>query len=116
MSDVIDPPTFSPFICRKWIAIGKTGIGGVKRPPSPTTLERATKLAKKSEALTADEFRDRARKEYEDRRAEGRLRHARTTCFSLDAKADVKVCAATPLATDLVSKMSFPSLVQSVLA
>jgi len=62
----------------------------VKRPPSPTALERATKIAKQSEALSADEFRDRARKEYEDRRAEGKLRHARATCVDLDAKADVK--------------------------
>lgn len=75
----------------KRIAIGKTGIGGLKRPPSPTALERAAKVARQSEVLTADEFRTRARKEYEDRRAEGRLRHARTTCVGLDAKADVKV-------------------------
>lgn len=49
-------------------------------------------MAKLSETLSADEFRDRARKEYEDRRAEGRLRLARTTCVNLDAKADIKVC------------------------
>ena len=71
--------------------IGKTGIGGVKRPPSPSALERAAKMAKQSENLSTDEFRDRARREYEDRRAEGRLRHARTTCVNLDAKADIKV-------------------------
>ena len=48
-------------------------------------------MAKQSEVLGADEFRDRTRKEYEDRRAEGKLRHARTTCVNLDAKADIKV-------------------------
>lgn len=79
-------------MCHKWVVIGKTGIGGVKRPPSPITLERAAKAAKQSEVLTADEFRNRARKEYEDRRAEGKLRHAMTTCVSLDTKADIKVC------------------------
>lgn len=78
-------------LCHKCIAIGKTGIGGVKRPPSPIALERAAKMVKQSEALSADEFRDRARKEYEDRRAEGKLRHARATCVNLDTKADVKV-------------------------
>ncbi|KAF9649634.1 hypothetical protein BDM02DRAFT_3094437 [Thelephora ganbajun] len=77
-----------PLPIKEWS--GKTGIGGVKRPPSPSALERVAKMAKQSEVLSADEFRDRARKEYEDRRAEGKLSHARTTCVNLDAKADVK--------------------------
>ena len=49
-------------------------------------------MAKRSEVLSAEEFRDRARREYEDRRAEGKLGHARTTCVNLDTKADVTVC------------------------
>ncbi|KAF9779482.1 hypothetical protein BJ322DRAFT_1101710 [Thelephora terrestris] len=77
-----------PVPIKEWA--GKTGIGGVKRPPSPTALERVAKIARQSEALSADEFRDRARKEYEDRRAEGKLRHARATCVNLDTKADIK--------------------------
>lgn len=71
--------------------VGKSGIGGVKRPPSPAALERVAKMAKQSETLSAGEFRDRARKEYEDRRAEGKLRHARATCVNLDAKGGVEV-------------------------
>jgi hypothetical protein len=73
------------------ITTGKTGIGGVKRPPSPSMLERAAKISKQSEVFSADEFRDRARKEYEDQRAEGMLRNARTTCVNLDMEANVKV-------------------------
>ena len=102
----------SNFSCSGSFA-GKTGIGGVKRPPSPTTLERAAKVAKQSESLTADEFRNRARKEYEDRRAEGKLRHARATCVSLDTDAKIKVCVERPVDTCFVSKMPFPPLLRS---
>lgn len=48
-------------------------------------------MAKQSKVLSADEFRDRSRREYEDRRAEGKLGHARATCVDLDTKADVRV-------------------------
>jgi hypothetical protein len=94
---------------QKHNAIGKTGIGGVKRPPSPSVLERATKIAKQSEALSADEFRERARKEYEDRRAEGRLKHTRATCVSLDTKADIEVCVKVLLGFTPCSRLTFPS-------
>ena len=72
-----------------------------------------TKMARRSETLSADEFRDRARKEYEDRRAEGKLRLARTTCVNLDAKADVKVCTSAwsrgkLLSCGLASCLAFP--------
>jgi hypothetical protein len=95
---------------------GKTGIGGVKRPPSPTALERAAKLAKRTEALSADDFRDRARKEYEDRRAEGRLRHVVATCVNLDTKTDVEVCMDARLRGEILScgspfpHLTFPSI------
>jgi len=90
---------------------GKTGIGGVKRPPSPSRLELAAKRAKQFEALSADEFRDRVRREYEDRRAEGKLRHARTTCLNLDTNSDVKVRVDTSLrdsALGFASHLAFP--------
>ena len=111
LSTRIPPPfLFVPlFTCSR---TGKTGIGGVKRPPSPTTLERAAKVAKQSETLTADEFRTRARKEYEDRRAEGRLRHARTTCVSLDTKADVKVRVKTSVERESCSEDAFLPFIQ----
>ena len=96
------------------ITTGKTGIGGVKRPPSPGALERAAKMAKQSETLSADEFRDRARREYKDRRAENMLRHARTTCANLDAKTDVKVRTdASVVDKDLFCEL--PSLVLPLL-
>lgn len=103
--DLIPPPLS---LHKKCIATGKTGIGGIKRPPSPSALERAAKIAKHSEVLSADEFRDRARKEYEDRRAEGKLRHARATCVNLDTKADVKVWM-KPMRSKIPSETYSPS-------
>lgn len=37
-------------------------------------------------------YRDRARAEYEEKRAEGRLHGARQTCITLDEEAGKNVC------------------------
>lgn len=64
-----------PIMTRSKRSPGKRGIGlGVKRARSPTSAERVAKMAK----MAADDaghrdFRDRAKHEYEVRRAEGRL-------------------------------------------
>lgn len=53
---------------------GKEGIGNSrKRGLSPTAAERIAKMAKMAEAASKEDFRDRSRREYDERRAEGRL-------------------------------------------
>ncbi|KAF7352922.1 G-patch domain-containing protein [Mycena venus] len=77
-----------PLPINEWA--GKRGIGlGVKRPHSPTSAERVAKMAKMAadDASSHRDFRDRAKHEYEVRRAEGRLAPAQRTCASLDEKA-----------------------------
>ncbi|KAJ7179820.1 hypothetical protein C8R43DRAFT_1083959 [Mycena crocata] len=75
-----------PLPINEWA--GKRGIGlGVKRPPSPTSAERVAKMAKMADETSHRDFRDRAKHEYEERRAEGRLAPAQRTCASLDEKA-----------------------------
>ncbi|KAG1892654.1 hypothetical protein F4604DRAFT_1672625 [Suillus subluteus] len=68
---------------------GKQGIGLGKRARSPSAADRLAKMAKMAEAASHESFRDRARREYEERRAEGRLSSARQTCLTLDEKADI---------------------------
>jgi len=70
--------------------MGKKGIGLGKRAASPTASERLAKMAKLAEQQDHTTFRDRARLEYENRKAEGQLAPAQNTCRSLDEKADVK--------------------------
>lgn len=69
--------------------VGKKGIGlGGKRAASPSSSERLAKMVKIAEDRDDSlEFRDRARQEYEERRAEGRLAPAQRTCATLDEKA-----------------------------
>ncbi|KAJ7742436.1 hypothetical protein DFH07DRAFT_869980 [Mycena maculata] len=75
-----------PLRINEWT--GKRGIGlGVKRPRSPTSAERVAKMAKMADDNSHRDFRDRAKHEYEERRAEGRLAPAQRTCTSLDEKA-----------------------------
>ena len=62
-----------------------------KRARSPTAPERLAKMAKMAEERTHTSFRDRARQEYEERRAAGRLRPAQRTCATLDEKAGIQV-------------------------
>lgn len=52
---------------------GKKGIGLGKRARSPTLSERVAKMAKMAEDTSHRDYRDRARQEYEERRAEGKL-------------------------------------------
>ncbi|KAH9943068.1 uncharacterized protein BXZ73DRAFT_97130 [Epithele typhae] len=69
---------------------GKTGIGLRKRAASPSAPERLAKMARMAEDRTHASFRDRARMEYEERRAAGRLHPAQRTCATLDGKHGVE--------------------------
>lgn len=72
--------------------VGKKGIGlGAKRAASPSASERLAKMAKMAEGGNHADFRDRARQDYEERRAEGRLIPAQNTCSTLDEKAGREV-------------------------
>ncbi|KZT72595.1 RNA-binding domain-containing protein [Daedalea quercina L-15889] len=73
-----------PLPLNEWV--GKTGIGLRKRAASPSASERLAKMAKLAEEADHTSFRDRARQEYEDRQAEGRLAPAQRTCINLDEK------------------------------
>lgn len=77
--------------CERVIWVGKKGIGLGKRAASPSTLERAAKAAKTEEDTSQESFRDRTRREFEQRRAEGRLAPAQRTCSALDEKAGITV-------------------------
>jgi len=73
--------------------IGRKGIGLGKRAPSPTELERLAKVAKATEEADEESFRDRSRREFEQRRAEARLGPAQQTCATLDERAGKEVIA-----------------------
>jgi len=66
---------------------GRKGIGLGKRAPSPTELDRLAKVAKAAEDADNESFRDRSRREFEQRRAEARLGPAQRTCATLDERA-----------------------------
>lgn len=53
--------------------IGRKGIGLGKRARSPSAAERLAKMAKMAEETDHRDFRERARDDYNNRRAEGRL-------------------------------------------
>ncbi|EIN10359.1 hypothetical protein PUNSTDRAFT_43300 [Punctularia strigosozonata HHB-11173 SS5] len=75
-----------PLPVNEWT--GRKGIGLGKRTLSPTSAESLAKKSKLSEDIgKVDSFRDRARREHEERRAEGILTQAQRTCCSLDEKA-----------------------------
>jgi hypothetical protein len=71
--------------------LGKKGIGLGKRAPSPTELERLAKVARATEEANKESFRDRSRREFEQRRAETRLGPAQQTCATLDERAGKEV-------------------------
>lgn len=48
-------------------------------------------MAKMAEATSHESYRDRARQEYEERRDDGRLFPAQSTCVTLDEKAGKSV-------------------------
>jgi len=63
---------------------GRKGIGLGKRARSPSAAERLAKMAKMAEETDHRDFRERARDDYNNRRAEGRLTPAQLTCATLD--------------------------------
>ncbi|KAH7100562.1 hypothetical protein BKA62DRAFT_771333 [Auriculariales sp. MPI-PUGE-AT-0066] len=73
---------------------GRKGLGLGKRAPSPSRVasERKSKVARVAavESETREDFRDRSRDEWAERRAEGQLAAARRTCVTLDDKAGVE--------------------------
>ncbi|TDL29286.1 hypothetical protein BD410DRAFT_779649 [Rickenella mellea] len=68
---------------------GKKGVGLGKRAPSPSALTHAAKVAKVSEENVKETFRERARREFEEKRAEGRLFNAMKTLRTLDEKSGI---------------------------
>lgn len=74
---------------------GKKGIGLVtlKRPRSPaSSQDRVSKMAKMAEESNRHkDFRERAKQQYNEKRAEGRLGPAQRTCITLDEKKGVSV-------------------------
>ncbi|KAL4081715.1 hypothetical protein V8B97DRAFT_2106924 [Scleroderma yunnanense] len=76
-----------PLPLNEWT--GKKGIGLGKRPRSPSTSERIAKMAKMAEESKQESFRDRSRREYEERHAESHLVAAQRTCSNLDEKAGI---------------------------
>ncbi|KDR83538.1 hypothetical protein GALMADRAFT_235745 [Galerina marginata CBS 339.88] len=71
-----------PLPLQEWA--GRKGIGLGKRARSPSAAERLAKMAKMAEDMGHRDFRDRARDEYKNRQAEGRLTPAQLTCTTLD--------------------------------
>lgn len=71
-----------PLPIQEWA--GRKGIGLGKRARSPSAAERLAKMAKMAEDMGHRDFRERARDEYNNRRAEGRLVPAQLTCRTLD--------------------------------
>ena len=72
--------------------LGRKGIGLGKRTLSPTSAESLAKRSKLSEDIgKVDAYRDRARSEHEERRAEGILTKVQRTCSNLDEKAEITV-------------------------
>ena len=69
---------------------------GRKRAVSPSAAERLAKMAKMAEEHDHRDFRDRARGEYEERRAEKQLGPAQRTCATLDEKAGREISASLP--------------------
>ncbi|KAJ4472305.1 hypothetical protein J3R30DRAFT_3299184 [Lentinula aciculospora] len=69
---------------------GKQGIGtSRKRGVSPSAADRVAKIAKRIEESAKEDYRDRSRREYEERRAENRLGPAQRTCATLDENSDI---------------------------
>ncbi|KAG6832963.1 hypothetical protein H0H92_004847 [Tricholoma furcatifolium] len=90
------------------IASGKKGIGSVKRARSPSTaaerVAKMAKMAKEAEEISHQDYRNRARREYEEKRAEGRLGlkldlavvPAQRTCVTLDEQAGKTMLITAP--------------------
>lgn len=72
---------------------GKKGVGLGKRAPSPSGMERIAKAAKLAEESDQESFRDRTRREFEERRAEARLINATRTLLTIEETAGEPVSA-----------------------
>ncbi|KAI0254315.1 hypothetical protein BJV78DRAFT_1274148 [Lactifluus subvellereus] len=101
----------NPLPLNEWS--GKKGIGLGKRAPSPAELERLAKVARASEEADKESFRDRTRREFEQRRAEARLEPAQRTCATLDERAGKEF---NVLWLDPTNPDSFPLGLEDVLA
>ncbi|KAG5637053.1 hypothetical protein H0H81_005965 [Sphagnurus paluster] len=79
----------TPIPLNEWT--GKKGIGLGKRARSPSTpaerVAKMAKMAKEAEEISHQDYRNRARRDYEEKRAEGRLGPAQRTCVTLDEAA-----------------------------
>lgn len=76
-----------PLPLNEWA--GKKGIGLGKRSRSAGASERIAKMAKMADEAERESFRDRSRREYEQRHAESRLVLAQRTCSNLDEEAGI---------------------------
>ena len=75
-----------PLPLHEWSGKKEAGIGVRKRPASPLSHDLVAKMAKMNEEKDKTSFRDRAREQYLERQASGRLGPAQRTCVSLDEK------------------------------
>lgn len=73
----------------------EAGIGVRKRPASPLSHDLVAKMVKMNEDKDKTSFRDRAREQYLERQASGRLRPVQRTCVSLDEKNGQTVSASS---------------------
>lgn len=75
------------------VVLGRQGVGKRKRAVSPTVAGKLAKVVQQAdkEEQARGSYRERARQEYEERRAEGRLVTATQTCITFDEKADKAV-------------------------
>jgi hypothetical protein len=90
------------------ISSGRLGVGKRKRAVSPTVAGKLAKVVQQADEEARGSFRERARQEYEERRAEGRLVAATRTCVTLDEKAEkeVGVYALVHVSSELVMSSS----------
>ncbi|GJE84658.1 G patch domain-containing protein [Phanerochaete sordida] len=109
----------NPLPINEWA--GKKGIGLGKRAASPSAPERLAKMVKMAEEHEHVDFRDRARMEYAERRAEKQLGPAQRTCANLDEKAgrEFNVLWLHPLNPDtfpegLLDELDDPALITSL--
>ncbi|EKM59672.1 uncharacterized protein PHACADRAFT_85873 [Phanerochaete carnosa HHB-10118-sp] len=109
----------NPLPINEWT--GKKGIGLGKRAASPSASERLAKMAKMAEQSEHVDFRDRARMEYQERRAEKQLGPAQRTCANLDEKAgrEFNVLWLNPMNPDtfpesLLDELDDPELITSL--
>jgi hypothetical protein len=70
------------------VGIGKEGVGKRKRSSSPRPVSYS---AKDDHQIAKVDFRDRARRQYEERRDQQRLQNAIKSCRTFDEKAGITV-------------------------